>query len=214
MRRHLTALLVAGLLLGACGDDDDSGDRAAVTSIPDDTTTSSTTTTEPRTVAPDVIPQDESQITEEYVEQVLNELLAAGLEATKHTRDVGLVDEVTIEITEALNGKDRAAQALNSLIEAAANGFANFQGKLRPATAEVTAVLESGPQCIFAEVSFDHSGVVLDAQPLPENVRGFVRLLPATDEQRASGHNPTAWMIDGLPATEDGSAPAATCPTP
>ena len=69
-----TALLGATLLLGACGDDDDNGDRSAVTSIPDETTSStSSTTTEPRTVAPDVIPQDESQITEEYVEQVLNE---------------------------------------------------------------------------------------------------------------------------------------------
>ncbi|HSP02734.1 MAG TPA: hypothetical protein VLR27_04490, partial [Acidimicrobiales bacterium] len=72
MRRLLHGLLGATLLLGACGGDDDDGRAAAITSIPEETSTStSSTTTEPRTVAPDVIPQDVDLITEEYVEQVL-----------------------------------------------------------------------------------------------------------------------------------------------
>ncbi|HUF32267.1 MAG TPA: hypothetical protein VMN58_03545 [Acidimicrobiales bacterium] len=212
MRRLLTALLGASLVLGACGDDDDNGDRAAVTSIPDDTPSSTAATTEPRTVAPDVIPQDVSLITEEYVEQVLNELLVASLEATKHTRGVGLVDETTIEIVESLNSRERSTQALNSLIEASSAGFQGFKDDLRPTTADVSALLEASTQCVFAEVSFDNSGLLVDSQPLPDNVRSFARLVPATDTQRESGLNETAWMIDALPATEDGSVPPDTCP--
>lgn len=211
MRRHMTALLVAGLLLGACGDDDDSGERAAVTSIPDDTTTSSTTTTEPRTVAPDVIPQDESQITEEYVEQVLNELMADSLVATVRAREAGLVDGRVIEVVESLNSQERSIQALNSLSEAAADGFSDFKTELEPATATVLEVVEGTPACIFVEVSFDNSGIFKNAQPVPQNIRTFARLVPATEAQRASGHNRTAWMIDALPATEDGSVASDSC---
>src|SRR3546814_12019965 len=101
MRRHLTALLVAGLLLGACGDDDDSGDRAAATSIPERTSTSTSTTTEPRTVAPDVIPQAESQITEGSVEQVLNALFVVSGDALQPTIGAGLVDAPAISLVAA-----------------------------------------------------------------------------------------------------------------
>lgn len=210
MRRLLTALLGASLVLGACGDDDN-GDQAAVTSIPDETSTSTTTTTEPRTVAPDVIPTDESQITEEYVEGVLNDILAASLEATRHTREIGLVDEITIGIIESLNSEERATQALNSLAEAAVGDFAGFNENLQPAKATVSEVIAASPECVFAEVVFDNAGFLKESQPLPENVRGFARLVPATDEQLSSGRNPTAWIIDALPATEDGSVPPDTC---
>ncbi|HEU5083156.1 MAG TPA: hypothetical protein VFU14_07445, partial [Acidimicrobiales bacterium] len=101
MQRLLTGLLGVSLLLAACGDDDADDDRAAVTSIPDETPTTSTTTTEPETVAVDVIPQDTSLITEDYVEQVLDALYEATLEATRLTRTAGVVDEPAIRIIEA-----------------------------------------------------------------------------------------------------------------
>lgn len=214
MRRLLHGLLGATLLLGACGGDDDDGRAAAITSIPEETSTStSSTTTEPRTVAPDVIPQDESQITEEYVEQVLNELLQTSAAATKHAREVGVVDEMTIEMLESINGEERTIQAVNSLLEASSAGFKGFKADLRPATADVANLHDVSSQCIFAEVSFDNSALLQDPQPLPDNVRGFVRLVPSSDAQRASGHNATAWVIDSLPATEDGSVPADRCAT-
>jgi hypothetical protein len=212
MRRLLPALLAASLVLGACGgDDDDEGDDAAVTSIPEETSTSTSTSTEPRTVAPDVIPQDESQITEEYVEQVLNELLTDSLVATIRAREVGLVDEGVIEVVESLNSQERSIQALNSLSETAANGFSELKTDLEPATATVRQVLEGTPSCIFAEVVFDNSGLFKNAQPVPQNIRTFARLVPASDGQRASGHNRTAWMIDALPATDDGSVSSESC---
>ena len=134
MRRHLTALLVAGLLLGACGDDDDNGDQTAVTSIPDETSTStSSTTTEPRTVAPDVIPQDESQITEEYVEQVLNELFVVSLNALATLDPRGLVDESDIELIESAQPRDRSRrEQINDLVELAFGGFEGDDRTCRP----------------------------------------------------------------------------------
>jgi len=215
MRRLLHGLLGATLLLGACGGDDDDSDRAAVTSIPEETTSStSSTTTEPRTVAPDVIPQDESQITEEYVEQVLDELFRVSRDALVHTREATLVDETTIELLESIYTKDQAREAINGLIEIAFGDFANFQADPQPATADVLELIDRHRECVFAEVRFDSSGLVTNFQALPDHVRGFVHLLPATEANRAPGHNPTAWVIAALPATEDGTVPAETCSDP
>jgi len=212
MRRHLTALLVAGLLLGACGDDDDSGDQAAVTSIPEETATSTSTTTEPRTVAPDVIPQEESQITEEYVEQVLDELYGISLQAIKHTREAGIVDESTIELVESIYSPPQSRVALNGLIDLARRSFEGYRDDPTPVTADVAEVLQRNQECIFSEVRFDTSGLVNEPAVFSDTVRGFVRLLPASDQQRVSGRNSTAWVIDALPVTKDGSVPTETCP--
>ncbi|MFP5576752.1 MAG: hypothetical protein ACLGIZ_00785, partial [Acidimicrobiia bacterium] len=154
----MTALLVAGLLLGACGDDDDSGERAAVTSIPDDTTTSSTTTTEPRTVAPDVIPQDESQITEEYVEQVLNELYAVANEALRLSMEAGLVDEPSIDLIEATSSATTAAEDINALLDLSRRNFEGFRNDPEPLRADVLDVIEASSECVFAEITVDRSG--------------------------------------------------------
>lgn len=213
MRRLLHGLLGATLLLGACGGDD-GGDRSAVTSIPDETSSTSSTTTEPRTVAPDVIPQDESLITEQYVEQVLDALYEVSLEAVEHTRSAGVVDEVTIELIESINSERQARDALNSLMEAASRGFAEFRDDLSPATADVSSVIHGDSECVFAEVRFDSSGLLTELPPVPSNGRTFARLVAASEEQRSSGHNPTAWVIDGLPATDDGTVPSESCPAP
>ncbi len=211
MRRLLPALLGATLLLGACGDDDDDGDRSAVTSIPDETTTStSSTTTEPPTVAPDVIPQDESQITEEYVEAVLDALYAAMLEATATAREAGFVEEPAVRVAEATNTPDGSRGLLNSLTEAAANGFAGYRDELSPVDVTVLDLHERTLTCAFAEATFDTSGLTTTS-PSTDGFRLFVRIVAATEEQRASGLNPTAWVLDELPATDDGSIPERQC---
>ena len=211
MRRLLHGLLGATLLLGACGGDDDDSDRAAITSIPEETTSStSSTTTEPRTVAPDVIPQDESQITEEYVEQVLDALHEAMLGATEAARSAGLVEERAIAISEATNTEQGARDLLNGLVAQAADGFAGFRDDLQPVDTEVVEIHEVASDCIFVEALFDFSGLTTEPGN-SEDFRLFARLVPASEEQRASGLNPTAWVLDELPATDDGSVPSGKC---
>jgi len=212
LRRLLTGLLVASVLLGACGDDDDDGDRAAVTSIPEETTSStSSTTTEPRTVAPDVIPQDVDLITEEYVEQVLNELLGVAGEALRQSVRAGLVDETAIALIQATSSEGTVTDDLNELLDIASSGFAGIKSEPTSLSAEVIAILQSQTDCVFAEVALDRSGVVEGEEVDSPGVRTFAKLVPATEEQRRSGLNPTAWVTDGLPTTTDRSVPTEGC---
>ena len=211
MRRHLTALLVAGLLLGACGDDDDSGDRAAATSIPERTSTSTSTTTEPRTVAPDVIPQDESQITEEYVEQVLNELLRASLESMLLARDAGVVDQPSLDLIAATTSDAVFETRVNDLLELAASDFSTLRSSPGPIQATVVAVLDADVQCIVAEIETDASALVIDPAPPQPEQRNFVRLLAASEAELESGLNATAWVLDEFPVSLDGSMPDVGC---
>lgn len=212
MRRLLHGLLGATLLLGACGSDDGDGDQSAITSIPEETTTStSPTTTEPRTVAPDVIPQDESQITEEYVEQVLNELLAVAGEALRETVKAGLVEERAISLIEATSSQATVTGDLNELLGLASVGFEGIRAEPTSLKADVIEVVGADSDCVFAEIELDRSGIV-EGQPAEQSgVRTFAKLVPATEEQRTSGQNPTAWVTDGLPTTTDGSAPSNPC---
>jgi hypothetical protein len=211
MRRLLTGLLGATLVLGACGGDDGGDDdAAAVTSIPDDTTSTTTSTTEPEIPPPDVIPSDPSLITEEYVERVLNELFVVANESLLRTMQQGLVDETVIDMVEATSPESGVADDVNRLIQLASEGFPGLKPKPGPITAKVTDVLTADADCIFAEVSLDRSAVV-EPPSSQDSVRSFARLLPATEEQKATGLNPTAWVLDDLPATSDGTAPALQC---
>lgn len=211
MRRHMTALLVAGLLLGACGDDDDSGERAAVTSIPDDTTTSSTTTTEPRTVAPDVIPQDESQITEEYVERVLDVLQRASLESIVLARQEGLVDEPSLKLLEATSSGEVYERRVNDLLDIAASGFEGLVDEPRPLDIDVLEILDTSGECISVEVRADASGLIDPPPTTQPGQREFLRLYAAPESSKRSGLNKSAWVLDQSPVTFDGSVPDIGC---
>lgn len=212
MRRLLHGLLGATLLLGACGGDDDDSDRAAVTSIPEETTSStSSTTTGPRTVAPDVIPQDESQITEEYVEQVLNELFGVSGQALRIAMQAGLVEENAITLIEATSSSNTVTDDLNELLGITSSGFEGIRHNPTSLSATVREVVHARPNCVFAEIELDRSGVIEGDVAIDSNVRTFAKLIPATEEQAASGKNPTAWVTDGLPTTTDGSAAVNEC---
>jgi len=202
-------LLCATLLLSACGGGDDGSDAAA-TSIPERTTTSSTTT-EPRVPPPDVIPRDPNLITEEYVEQVLDALYEVSLEAVELARTEGVVTPSVIGIAQSIRSPDHALEAVNALITTAAEGFPGYRDDPGPTTADVRQLLVATPECLFAEVSFDSSQTFTSPPSVPDNLRSFVRLLPASQEQRGSGLNPTAWVIDGLPFSTDGSSPETGC---
>lgn len=212
MRRLLPALLAASLVLGGCGgDDDDDGDQAAVTSIPEETSTSTSTTTEPRTVAPDVIPQDESQITEEYVEQVLNELFEVSLQAFTASRDAGIVEERAIALLDATSSDAVFEQRVNDLSDFARAGFSGMEPEPSSVQVSVVDVLDSDESCIVAEVTTDASGLMTDPPPMEPGERDFVRLLVASPEQLATGLNPTAWVLDEFPVTLDGTVPDLSC---
>jgi hypothetical protein len=210
MRRLLPALLAASLVLGACGGDDD-GDQAAVTSIPDETSTSTSTTTEPRTVAPDVIPQDESQITEEYVEQVLNELYEVSLESILLARESGLVDEPSLSRLEATSSDDVFERRANDLLDLASTGFQGLKADPGPMRFTVLELVDASSSCIVAEVSADSTALVEAPQPRQSGQREFVRLYPASEEAQASGLNPTAWTLDQFPVTFDGAGTDLDC---
>lgn len=210
VRRLLTGLLSASLLLVACGDDGDD-DRAAATSIPDETSSTTTTTAKPRVPPPDVIPTDTSLITEEYVEQVLDALYEVSLEAIERARAEGGVPQAAIDLVESIRSPTHSLEALNALFGAAADGFAGYREDPAPTTADVIDVLVATQGCMFAEVVFDSSGAFSSPPSTPPNLRSFVRLIPATDEQKGSGLNPTAWVIDALPFTTDGTVPEHGC---
>lgn len=213
MRRLLTGLLGATLVLGACGGDDGGDDdAAAVTSIPDDTTSTTTSTTEPEVPPPDVIPSDPSLITEEYVEQVLDALYEVSLEAIELARAEGVVDEPSLSRLEATNSEATTTDAINSLLATSSTNFDGFRQDLEPVRSNVLEVIDRDRACIFVEVEFDTSGLLVEPPPVPSGARTFARLLPASEAQRAGGLNPTAWVLDVLPATEDGSLPPDRCP--
>lgn len=209
MRRLLTGLLGVTLLVSACGDDDD-GDRSAVTSIPERSTTTSTTTTAPAVPPPDVIPQDVSLITEEYVEQVLNALYEVSLEAVELARAEGVVDQPSISLIEATSSAEVALQRTNDLIASATSGFEGVQEAPGPMVFEVVDLIDAGRDCVLVEVRTDSSQLLVDPYQ-PDGLREFVRLYPAAEEQRQSGLNPTAWVVDQFPVTLDGSAPQLEC---
>lgn len=209
MRRLLTGLLGLALLSGACSGDDDDGDRAAVTSVPEQTTTSSTTT-EPEVPPVDVIPQDVSLITEEYVENVLDALFEVSLESLELARAEGLVDTPSISRLEATTTSDLAIQRINDLIALAGSGFEGIRADPRPMTFSVLELMEARTDCIFAEVQTDVSGFLVESAD-PEGARDFVRLRPATEEQIGTKLNPTAWALDQFPVTLDGSVPTDRC---
>ena len=213
MRRLLHGLLGATLLLGACGGDDDDGRAAAITSIPEETSTStSSTTTEPRTVAPDVIPQDVDLITEEYVEQVLNELFVVSRDAIVAAREDELVDTRSIDLMTATSSDAVLTQRLNDLIDMSFNSFDGIRSSPEPLRLMVIDLLQTGRDCVVAEVETDASGLLEEAPVTTPDERDFVRLLPASEEQRAAGLNPTAWVLDQFPVTLDGSVPDLSCP--
>lgn len=215
MRRHLTALLVAGLLLGACGDDDSGGDNAAVTSIPDETSTStSSTTTEPRTVPPDVIPQDVSQITEDYVEQVLNELYEVSLQSIILARDAGLVDQPSLDLLEATSSEEVFERRVNDLLKISSTGFEGLKPDPGPMRLSVIDLLYTSASCVVAEVEADSSALVELPPARQPRQREFVRLYAASNKARSSGLNPTAWILDQLPVTFDGAGTDLTCERP
>ena len=212
MRRSAAVLILGvAILAGACSSDDDGG-SAANTSIPDPTTTASTTT-EPRTVAPDIIPDDESQIDEAYVEGVLDALFVASLRALTDVRDVHngvIVEEVSASI-DAISTSAESAAIQNSLATAARSGFEGVPAEPSPIRATVVEVMSASKACIFAEVSLDTSGVGGTASEPSSELRQFAELHVASIAQRDSGLNPTAWVIAGLPVRQDGTVPEDPC---
>jgi hypothetical protein len=191
IRGCIGALLAFSVLAGACSDDEP--ENSAVTSIPDETS-STTSTTEPETVAPDVIPDDESLITEEYVQGVLAALSEASNEVLIKVREAGVVEEDAIAIVQATKTESHAVDSINALANAARNGFDAYVEDPQPARYEVQALPQASRDCIVVDAEADSSGAFVEPPP-PVVVRST--LVPASQEQRASGLNSTAWVLAG-----------------
>jgi hypothetical protein len=201
VRGCIGGLLALSLLAGACSDDEP--DTSAVTSIPDDAS-STTTTTEPETVAPDVIPDDESLITEDYVEGVLNALETADHRAFLVVREEGVVGQSAIQILNATGTERDAARGINGLADLAREGFPGYAPNPKPAKFLVKELLKASQTCVLAVVEVDSSSYFIEPPADPPPGRTVVELLPATSSQRESGHNPTAWVVDSIPVIADG----------
>lgn len=209
MRRSAAVLILGvAILAGACSSDDDGG-SAANTSIPDPTTTASTTT-EPRTVAPDIIPADVSQIDEAYVEGVVVALYRVSGDAIRDAVKNDGMDERTLDLLSAVHGVQAAADQINFLADAETDGFDKYVPE--PGYVEVTVVdvVEADESCVIAEIEVDPSDVLV-SPPDRTGVRSFLRLAPASAEQLAGGLNPTAWVIEESDITFDGEPGTLTC---
>jgi hypothetical protein len=157
-----------------------------------------------------VIPTDTSLITEEYVEQVLDALFKVSHEVLVLTmRERGLSAEA-IALVEATTPEARVPDGINELVNLAAEDFAGLKENPEPITATVMSILNATPVCVLAEVDLDETGLVQSPAD-PPGARTFARLVPATEEQVGSGLNPTAWTIDSLPVTSDGTEPVEQC---
>lgn len=210
MWRPAVAVLVlfAGIA-GACSGDDDGG-AAVNTSIPDDTTTSSSTT-EPRTVAPDIIPTDASRIDEAYVEGVLDELYRVSGRAIQESVAAGSMTERALDLLNASHDVRAAVEQINSLAEAESEGFARYVSTPGSVETDVIDLLVADPSCVVAEIEVD-STAVLASPPDSTGVRTFLQLLPATDQQRQGGLNPTAWIFGESRLTFEGEDGDLPCP--
>lgn len=199
---RIVLFLTVALAIASCSGNDDGS--AAVTSIPDETTTSVTTTSEPDTVAPDIIPNDVSLIDEAYVEGVLNALAVTNADVLSLTREAGLVTEDVIAMVDATSSEADAIESINSLARLAREGFDRYSPELTPATYEVLDLLTATDECIVVEVTVDRSGLFVKPPSDPPPGRTLLELLPATEQQRASGLNPTAWVVDSAPVVREG----------
>lgn len=204
MRRFVPPVLfVLALIASACSGDDDGS--AAITSVPDQTTTSSTTT-RPATVAPDIIPTDESLIDEAYVEGVLAGLADASAEAFDATRAAGVVDERAQAITDATSSGQEAIRGINSLSRLARERFAGYRDETSPVKYSVIDVLIGSQRCIVAEIAIDASGLFVNPPEDAPPGRTLAELLPASEEQRSTGLNPTAWVLNSTPVIRAGDS--------
>lgn len=199
------ALAVAAVLtIAACSDDD--ADPGVITVPEDDTSTSSsetTTTTEPKTVSPDINPQDVSLIDEAYVQGVLRELEEVDLRNLEEVRDEGVTTLDVIERVKATSTPEREANEINTLNEIASAGFDRYREKMKPVTYEVRSVLTATRGCVSATAVVNASGLFTEPT---EPARVIVHLVAVTAEQYSSGLNPTAWAIGDLLVPDEGDS--------
>ena len=208
LRPVVVAILTLALIAAGCSGDDEP-DLSAVTSIPDEQP-SSTTTTAPRAVAPDVIPDDQALITEEYVEGVLTALFQASGDAIRESIEAGMLTQQTIDTIDATHTVEASVGQVENLVDAELDGFARYRPDPGHVRAQVIDLFEVHTDCIVAEVSIDASELLVDP-PLSSGLRTALRLVPAEQEQRATGLNPTAWVIADTLVTDDGGAPELPC---
>ena len=198
MRRGLGLVVVLAMLVGAaCKGSDETANRPRAT-VP--TTGPPTTTTAP--ADPFAIP---ATIDEAYVERVLAELDRIDGDATRAIIANGdFVREATDALAAVYHEDELNAQLdlWNDEIRAGLTGYRRPPGNVHT---EVTTLLASTRECVFAEVTRDYAETAEIAAP-PR--RSFVALRPGSDPK---GLNRTPWKISLTSVPADGSTPPNPC---
>jgi len=145
-----------------------------------------------------VVPEE---ITPEYVEAVLAELEQLYADAL---RELMLAGEPTLEVTDRLGSafiEDEYGPRLSQFITLSEDDFPGIASEesLVSRTHSDAVIIDSSPDCIYAETVLDVSGVLEGQRPVEVS---FVRLgLP--DREVSSNRNPTPWMVHAFPVGVD-----------
>lgn len=197
--RQFAAFAVAALVLSACSDD-----PPAVQSLPTTTTEESdepfaTTSTAPTTTPPTApplgtdpfaVPNTVEEITEEYVEAVLNELARVDGDALRLSRDGNIMTMESLALLRAAYAPAELQTQIDIFVDAATAGFAGMAAIPGDRIFSVDRLLTVGLQCIGAEVTVDFSPVGPGA---PTDSRSNIELRRA--ESSLFDENPTVWQI-------------------
>ncbi len=204
MRRILLlfSTLAVAALAGACGSGDDEDLGPAATIGPGPTTTS--TTARPVDVA--VIPDDQAEIDEAYVQAVVDALFAVDAQATKIFVETQRLDEEAIDILRSIYVPEELDRQVNIWFQSLAQGSENLlSGSLKN---DVQRIIDVAEDCVYVEVESDYSETTKRHVPLAINYLGLTPKEGTDDPEKL---NPTTWMMfmDGV--NLDGSEPENPC---
>ena len=109
------------------------------------------------------------------------------------------MDEKAIAIVDATSTKPYAIERINSLSELVSGGFERFQENPGPTRYIVHEVITGTTECLVVSVEVDSSDFVKEPSTDRPPGETMIELLPAAPDQRDSGLNPTAWVVDSIP---------------
>jgi hypothetical protein len=194
----VVAAAAALVALSACGDDDGAAGETTTTTS-STTTEAATTTTTTEVIDPTTVP---AEITEEYVQAVLDELYAVQGEALRMAVDEGVVSGAVLSSLGTIYSESEARRVANAYIDAAAGGFSEVKRPPGDPQARVESVLTATAGCLFVRTTLDFEAV---ATASAEPAVVFVHLVPADQ-------NATPWRIETLAAVgPDGVEPSNPC---
>ncbi|MEX2659756.1 MAG: hypothetical protein WD232_08665 [Acidimicrobiales bacterium] len=186
MRNCLGPLLATLVLVASCGGDDED---ASPTTTDAPATSAVTTTTE--AVDPFTVPDDPADITEEYVEAVINEHNRVIGDALRIQLEGGDPKEI-IDRYNAIYVPEVADRRLTAAFDLDEELVASLKQPLGDQIFQVVSLDTAKLACVKAVVEQDLSAVFKEPPAPTQNV------LVLRAAEAATGHNRTRWMSEGL----------------